>query len=235
MALILGIETSTDICSVALLCDGDVVALRESAGGEHARLLAVYIDQVLRDAGMVAGNLDAVAVSAGPGSYTGLRIGVSTAKGLCYGLGVPLIAVDSLEALACQVVGKYGDGTVLCPMIDARRMEVYTRLFDNRARAVGAVEAMVVDENSFSEYRNRGVSPNDNNVPEGTFVIFGSGAAKCVSALPWAQYLEVEASARGLARTAREAYAARRFEDVAYYQPLYLKDFVATQSRKKLF
>ncbi len=108
--MILGIETSTDICSVALLRDGEVVSIRE--GGEHARMLAVYIDEVLREASIAASALDAVAVSAGPGSYTGLRIGVSTAKGLCYALGIPLIAIGSLEALARQVAGRFPEGAV---------------------------------------------------------------------------------------------------------------------------
>jgi tRNA threonylcarbamoyladenosine biosynthesis protein TsaB len=216
--MILGIETSTDICSVALLRGGEVVALRESGGSEHARLLAVYIDEVMREAGLDAHGLEAVAVSAGPGSYTGLRIGVSTAKGLCYALGIPLIAVGSLDALACQVAGRFDEGAVLCPMIDARRMEVYAQLFDHDARPLGEVEAVVVTEDSFRD----------------ASVIFGSGAAKCAPMLPWARYIDVCASARGLARGAAEAFAARRFVDTAYFEPLYLKDFVATTPKKKL-
>lgn len=221
--MILGIETSTDICSVALFRGGEVVAVRESGGSEHARLLAVYIDDVLREAGIAPSALDAVAVSAGPGSYTGLRIGVSTAKGLCYALGIPLMAIGSLDALASQVAGRVDEDTILCPMIDARRMEAYTQLFDHNAHPLGEVEATVVDENSFGDMRNS------------AFVIFGSGAAKCTEILPWAQYIEVSASARGLARGATEAFAARRFADTAYFEPLYLKDFVATTPKKKLF
>ncbi len=276
--IILGIETSTDICSVALFRGGEVVALRESGGSEHARLLAVYIDEALREAGVAPSALDAVAVSAGPGSYTGLRIGVSTAKGVCYALGIPLIAVGSLEALACQIAGTFPEGTLLRPMIDARRMEVYTQLFDHNARPLGEVEAVVVNENSFGEIRGSnhvGMPPEMatgghiherhlslqgqgargsrtavySNVHEDSgarsatqdlekrnsaYVIFGSGAAKCSEVLPWARYIEVAASARGLVRGATEAFAARRFTDTAYFEPLYLKDFVATTPKKKL-
>jgi tRNA threonylcarbamoyladenosine biosynthesis protein TsaB len=222
--VILAIETSTDICSVALLRGSEVVALREGGGSEHARLLAVYIDEVLREAGIAPSALEAVAVSAGPGSYTGLRIGLSTAKGLCYALGIPLIAVGSLDALAAQVAGRFAEGTLLRPMIDARRMEVYTQLFDHNARPLGEVEAVVIDENSFDE-----------DAETADLVIFGSGAAKCAQVLSWATFIEVGASARGLARGAAEAFAARRFVDTAYFDPLYLKDFVATAPKKRVF
>lgn len=295
--MILGIETSTDICSVALFSDGEVIGLREGGGCEHARFLAPYIDGVLRGAGVSFADLAAVAVSAGPGSYTGLRIGVSTAKGLCYALGIPLIAVGSLDALAGQIAGRFPEGTTLCPMIDARRMEVYTQLFDHCARPTGEVKAVVVDGDSFAAWKHcgdlheRGSSgtedpdgederakvrhPSHNGMPpavsadermrisglppgvaasppdlrrksvaapagpphyttEKEFVIFGTGAAKCAPLLPWARYIEVVPSARGLAHAACEAFAARRFVDTAYFEPLYLKDFVATTPRKKV-
>ncbi len=229
--MILGIETSTDICSVALFRDDEVVALREGGGSEHARMLAPYIDEILREVGIPASALDAVAVSAGPGSYTGLRIGVSTAKGLCYSLGIPLIAVGSLESLACQVAGRFSESALLCPMIDARRMEVYTQLFDYNARPLDKVEAKVIDAGlSVSDFGSHSVEHQNH----GEFVIFGSGAEKCIQILPWAEYIEVKASARGLVRGAMEAFAAHNFVDTAYFEPLYLKDFVATTPKKKL-
>lgn len=237
MALILGIETGTDICSVSLSLDNELVALRESEGGhDHARRLALYIDEVLRTNEYDPDELDAVAVGMGPGSYTGLRIGVSTAKGLCYGLGIPLIAVSSTEALAWVASEDYDAGildiddwehALLCPMIDARRMEVYAQVFDSQIRPRGPVDAVVVTGESFGEFIR----------PGGEFVIFGSGAAKCVDTLPHegVKFLEVTPSARGLVTPAYEAFRQGRFEDIAYFEPFYLKDFVVTTSKKKAF
>lgn len=237
MALILGIETGTDICSVSLSRGDELIALRESEGGQdHARRLGVYIDEILRSNDAAPEELDAVAVGRGPGSYTGLRIGVSTAKGMCYGLGIPLIAVGSLEALAWVAeedhrAGILGiedwAGALLCPMIDARRMEVYAQVFDTRMEPRSEVGAHVVTAESFAEYIR----------PDGEFVIFGNGAAKCTDVLPKAgvHLVDVTPSARGLVRPAHEAFEAGRFEDIAYFEPFYLKDFVVTASKKKLF
>lgn len=221
---ILCIETSTDVCSVAMARDGAVVALRESPERDHAARAAVFVAEVLAEAEVTAGSavsagrarLDAVAVSRGPGSYTGLRIGTSLAKGLCFGLDIPLISVGSLNGLAAQV----GVGGVLIPMIDARRMEVYCQVFEG-ARAVSDVEAKVMDENSFSEWRDKK-----------EVYIFGDGAEKCRDVLPWAKYVDVKASARGMARLAEEALAAGKTEDVAYFEPFYLKDFIITTPKK---
>lgn len=237
MALILGIETGTDICSVSLSRDDQLIALRESEGGQdHARKLATYIDEILRTNDYRPDDLDAVAVGKGPGSYTGLRIGVSTAKGLCYGLGIPLCAVGSTEALAWVAAEDYEagildvddwSGALLCPMIDARRMEVYAQVFDSAVTPVGEVGAFVVTPESFSEFIR----------PSREFVIFGNGAAKCVDILPreGVKFVQVTPSARGLVRPAFEAFTAGRFEDIAYFEPLYLKDFVVTASKKKMF
>ena len=237
MSLILGIETGTDVCSVSLSKDGRLIALRESDGGQdHARRLAVYIDEILRSNDVGTQELDAVAVGRGPGSYTGLRIGVSTAKGLCYGLDIPLIAVGSLEALAWVATEDYETGildiddwarALLCPMIDARRMEVYAQIFDFGVKARSEVDAHVVMEESFAEWIR----------PAGEFVIFGNGAAKCVDVLPrqGVKFVEVTPSARGLVRPAHEAFEAGHFEDIAYFEPFYLKDFVVTASKKKIF
>lgn len=237
MSLILNIETGTDVCSVALSADGELIALRESSSGrDHARDLGVFIDEILTAAGRRVGELDAVAVGKGPGSYTGLRIGVSMAKGLCYALGIPLISVGSLESLARVAdrelqAGRLDIGdredALLCPMIDARRMEVYTQLFDRGLHPLTEVSAEVITPESFEEVLGKGCE----------LLIFGNGAAKCVGVLPdrGVRYIEVVPSARGLVEPAREAFEARRFEDTAYFEPFYLKDFVVTTSKKKIF
>ena len=233
MALILAIETGTDICSVALVRDGELMALRENdEERNHAKKIAVFVDELLKECGVAADDLDAVAVSKGPGSYTGLRIGVSFAKGLCYGQNIPLVAVGSLDSLVEVAredfeagivdVENWNDAT-LCPMIDARRMEVYTQLFNAEGEAQNDVEAKIIDEESFSEERNGG-----------PFVIFGSGAKKCIEVLEGATLIEVVPSARGMARLAEKAFAEGKTEDVAYFEPFYLKDFVVGVAKKSL-
>ena len=235
MSLILCIETGTDICSAGIARDGELVSLRESdEGRDHARKVGVFVDELLRETGIGADELDAVAVGRGPGSYTGLRIGVSFAKGLCYGLGKPLLAVGSLDALAEVAREDYEAGilavddwdrALLCPMVDARRMEVYAQVFDSTGAAQSEVAAEVVDGGSFAAFRASGRP----------FVIFGSGARKCADLLPDARLVEVTPSARGLARLAQRALDEGRTEDVAYFEPFYLKDFVVTTSKKSLF
>ena len=215
MSLILAIETGTDICSVGIAKDGELLSLRESdEGRDHARKVGVFVDELLRETGIVPDDLDAVAVGKGPGSYTGLRIGVSFAKGLCYGLQKPLVAVGSLDALAEVAREDYEAGilavddwsnALLCPMVDARRMEVYAQVFDAEGRPQSEVSAEVVDAGSFAAFLSDAV---------------------CV---------EVTPSARGLARLAQQALDEGRTEDIAYFEPFYLKDFVVTTSRKKLF
>lgn len=235
MALILLIETGTDICSVGIARDGELLSLRESdRGRDHARQVAAFVDEALEEMGLQPEALDAVAVGKGPGSYTGLRIGVSFAKGLCYGIGRPLIAIGSLDALTEVAREDYEAGIVdverwdeamLCPMVDARRMEVYTQLFNAAGEAVSEVEAKIIDEESFRDERTSGRP----------FVIFGNGAAKCSEVLQGATLIDVAPSARGLARLAEEAFVAQKFEDIAYFEPFYLKDFVVITSKKKLF
>ncbi len=235
MSLILCIETGTDVCSVGIAKDGELLSLRESdEGRDHARKVAVFVDEILRETEIAPDDLDAVAVGKGPGSYTGLRIGVSFAKGLCYGLGKPLIAVGSLDALVEVAREDYEAGILdverwdeafLCPMVDARRMEVYAQVFDAAGCPQSDVAAEVVDEESFAGFRGQGRP----------FVIFGSGARKCTGVLPGATLVEVTPSARGLARLARQAFDEGRTEDIAYFEPFYLKDFVVTTSKKSLF
>lgn len=234
MATILCIETGTDICSVGIARDGELLSLRESdEGRDHAGKVGVFTDELLSETGITAEDIDAVAVGKGPGSYTGLRIGVSFAKGLCYGLRKPLLAVGSLEALAQVAREDFEAGIVdvddwsgvhLCPMIDARRMEVYAQIFDSEGHALTDVSAEVVDENSFAEWRC-----------DGRLVIFGNGAAKCSAVLPDAKLINVVPSVRGLAPLAERAFNEGRFEDVAYFEPFYLKNFVVTTSKKRLF
>jgi len=265
MASILCIETGTDVCSVALALGGRTATLRESAAvRDHARMLAPFIEETLAEAGVVPAALDAVAVSMGPGSYTGLRIGVSLAKGMCYALGIPLIGVGSLLSLATVAKEKIlaADGgspegfrdTLLCPMIDARRMEVYAGVFDMALNPLSPVAAHIITADSFREFipgspDSSGISggpvsphPGDASGGEsgaasgGHFTIFGDGAAKCVGILPpQVEYIDVQASAQGLIAAAEAACAAGRFEDVAYFEPFYLKDFVVTTTRKRFW
>ena len=233
MSLILCIETGTDICSVGIARDGELMSLRESdQGRDHAKQVAVFVDELLRETGVKPDELDAVAVGMGPGSYTGLRIGVSFAKGLCYGLNIPLLAVGSLEALTDVAIKDYEAGIIqvegwdealLCPMVDARRMEVYTRIFNSRCEAQSEVSAEIITEESFSQWRAKG-----------KLVIFGNGAAKCQEMLPDAIYIDVAPSARGLTRIAHQLFEAGKTVDIAYFEPFYLKDFVVIPSKKKL-
>lgn len=233
MAQILSIETGTEVCSVALARDGELISLRESTEGRnHAHNLALYIKEILDENDIYAQELDAVAVSGGPGSYTGLRIGVSTAKGICYALGKPLIAISSLQSLANIALEEYNAGiveienpdtSVLCPMIDARRMEVYTQLFNMKLRKMSEIEAKIIDPISFAEYEN--------------LIIFGDGAAKCKQILTSdnVHLVRIASSARGMVSIAQDLFDTNQFVDTAYYEPLYLKNFVGTLSKKDPF
>lgn len=233
MAVILCIETGTDICSVGIARDGEPVLLRESGEGrDHARKVGVFVDELLRETGISCDDIDAVAVGKGPGSYTGLRIGVSFAKGLCYGAGKPLIAVGSLDALVQVAREDYEAGIIdidgweqaaLCPMVDARRMEVYAQVFDSAGNRLTDVAAEIIDERSFAVWRKNG-----------KLVVFGNGAAKCAEVLPDVALANVVPSARGIAPLAQLAFERGEFENMAYFEPFYLKDFVVTTSRRKL-
>ncbi len=229
MGKILNIETSTRVCSVALSVDGKTVALQESdTESSHARQITVFAEQIMYKSGITFQDLDAIAVSKGPGSYTGLRIGVSTAKGFCYSLDKPLISVDTLKSLANGMIlkftseGKNPIGFLFCPMIDARRMEVYTAVYDGRLHEVRNVLAEIIDNNSFSDFFKL-------NKP---LVFMGDGAAKCkkilVEASPDTIFREeFLLSATYMASLAEEKLKAGDFEDTAYFEPYYLKDFVA--------
>ena len=224
--MILCIETSTAVCSVALVENGNVIALRESIDGQnHAEKITIFIDEIMKETNVVYKDLDAIAVSMGPGSYTGLRIGVSTAKGFCYALEKPLIAVDTLAAMAYGFISSqlsaisYQPTAILCPMIDARRMEVYTAFFNEKLERTSETEALVIDENSFMELKQ-------NN----HLYLFGDGADKLAALFENDDNITVvekfRCSAAYMSTLAEEAFKNKDFVDVAYFEPFYLKNFV---------
>ncbi len=234
MAYILHLESSTSVCSVALAKEGKLVDVLESNEGQnHAKLLAVFVQDILAKNELSFSDVKAIAVSAGPGSYTGLRIGVSLAKGLCYANQIPLIAVSPLRAMADQLVQRaeelqLGDisDAVLAPMIDARRMEVYTASYDARNTELKSVEALVIDETSFTE-----------ELANKTHYFFGNGAGKCSSVIQHANARFVEGiatSAQFMCRLAWQAFQQEQFVDLAYFEPFYLKDFIAGKPRKNI-
>ena len=266
------IETSTALCSAALAEDGVITAYRESSAPKaHASLTAVFIQEMLEEKGLTIADCDAVCVSKGPGSYTGLRVGVSTAKGLCFGSGKPLIAIGTLDILTAQaqeaspetgiadtsetVIADHSgtviadhSGTVIAdlignpshivPMIDARRMEVYAATFKRtdapeassegapRYTQVTETAPAIIDETSYTDLLN-----------EGPVLFIGDGAGKCADVIkhPNATFIQCWPKASAMLQPALRAYRERRFEDVAYFEPFYLKEFVATVSKKKLF
>jgi tRNA threonylcarbamoyladenosine biosynthesis protein TsaB len=224
MALILSLETTTTNCSVALSKNGKTISFKEDndKGYSHAERLHVYIDTVLKEAGVTSHNLDAIAVSKGPGSYTGLRIGVSTAKGLSYALEKPLISISTLKALAYQV--KIDDG-VIVSMLDARRMEVYSAVYDSNYNEIRETQAQILDKTSFIS------DLNQNNV-----YFIGNGVEKTKNLInhPNAVFIENKLpSAKEMGALAYNKYRISNFEDVAYFEPYYLKDFVALKPKSK--
>ena len=230
MSCILHIETSTDVCSVAVSQDGACVFEREDhSGPNHSVKSGVFIDEVLSHIDSQLMHLDAVAVSQGPGSYTGLRIGVSTAKGICYGRDARLIAVPTLQLLCVPVLLREmvkEENALLCPMIDARRMEVYAALYDRALHEIRPVGADVVDSETYKQY-----------LDERPVYFFGNGAAKCIDSIhhPNARLIEgIEPLARWMFPLAERRFFDQQFEDVAYFVPFYLKDFVAKQPKKLL-
>ncbi len=251
--MILCLETSTAVCSVALVENGNVVALRESLDGQnHAEKITLFIDEVMKEAGVAYKDLDAVATSMGPGSYTGLRIGVSTAKGLCYAMEKPLIAIDTLAAMAYgfkdnkttrqqdyklestvnsqQIESSefkvQSSESILCPMIDARRMEVYTAFFNENLERTSETEALVVDENSFMELKQNH-----------HLYLFGDGADKLASLFENDENITVvekfHCSASYMAALADKAFKNKDFVDTAYFEPFYLKNFVPGMPKVK--
>lgn len=229
MANILNIETSTTTCSVALSSDGQVVDHHENYDGlSHATLLSKFIDDALSTANRKEIKLDAIAVSIGPGSYTGLRIGLSQAKGLAFGLDLPLIGVNTLQLLAVTAMFSdfFDDDVLFVPMIDARRMEVYTAVYNNALEAILQPQPLILDENSFSDLLDKN-----------TLVLMGNGSDKAKGVIHHnnARFIDsITPEAVNMIALAEKLYREQRFIDVAYSTPLYLKDFQATTPKKKV-
>ena len=228
MSCILNIETSTDVCSVAISDSGQVIFNKEDhSGPNHAVKLGVYVDEALDFLDSHGLPLEAVAVSCGPGSYTGLRIGASMAKGICYGRGVKLIAVPTLELIAVPVLlGEHPEeeDALIIPMLDARRMEVYAEVLDRALKVVRPIQADIVDADTYKEYLDKH-----------PVYFFGNGAAKCMETInhPNAHLVEgIEPLAKNMAPLAEKRFVEGKFEDVAYFVPFYLKDFVAKMPKK---
>ena len=232
MEIILCIETGTDICSVALARNGNLLSLRESGEGRgHAQNLSIYIDEILRENDLSCDDLSAVAISIGPGSYTGLRIGSSLAKGICFASNIPLIAISTLQAMTIGAFADFKagildveniDGCIFAPMIDARRMEVYTQLFNSKGEVLNDISAEIITETSFESYK------------DSDFIIFGDGAEKCKDALnvKSVSFENILPSARNMVTLAQQYFEEKNFVDIAYFEPLYLKDFIGTTKKK---
>ena len=230
MSCILNIETSTDVCSVAISDNGQVIFNKEDhSGPNHAVKLGVYVDEALSFIDAHGIPLEAVAVSCGPGSYTGLRIGVSMVKGICYGRDVKLISIPTLELMAVPVlIGEHPaeEDALIVPMLDARRMEVYAKVMDRALKEVRPIQADIVDADTYKEYLDRG-----------TVYFFGNGAEKCMEVInhPNARLVKgIEPLAKNMAPLAEKRFVEGKFEDVAYFVPFYLKDFVAKMPKKLL-
>jgi tRNA threonylcarbamoyladenosine biosynthesis protein TsaB len=231
MAFILNIETATALCSVGLFADGKILAQRETLEEKsHASMLTAFIDDLIKEQNIRISDLDAIAVGKGPGSYTGLRIGVSAAKGLCYGAGLPLIAISTLKILFRSALSALnttpGKNSLFCPMIDARRMEVYSCIYDEYGNEIEPIAAVIIDKSSFRQH-----------LDEKIIYFFGSGMEKCRDVLdhPNAVFIpDIYPHAGSLAFLAEESYKQKIFEDIAYFEPFYLKDFIATIPKKGL-
>lgn len=223
MVYILNIETATKNCSVSVSKDGKMVALQELNDGKysHAEKLHEFIKNVMEKANIEFKDLKAVAVSKGPGSYTGLRIGVSAAKGICFSLDIPLIATSTLQALAISITNNDG---IKIPLLDARRMEVYSAVFSNKNMEIREVEAEIIDKTSFNEY-----------LIEGKVYFLGDGASKCKEVITHENAIFLEdkfPSANEMAKLSFKKYKINDFENVAYFEPFYLKDFLVTIPKK---
>ncbi len=219
MAFILNIETSTTVCSVSLSKNGTLVSFKEINNGyTHAENLHVFIEEIIKEASVTLKDIHAIAISKGPGSYTGLRIGVSAAKGLAYSLNIPLIALDTLAIMTNSIVAKES-AAVYCPMLDARRMEVYTAVYAHDLKQLKTTEALIVEENSISQFSTYA-----------KIYFFGDGMEKCktvLSSLKNAEFIDhILPSAKAMCDLAYQKYTAKQFEDVAYFEPFYLKDFL---------
>ena len=225
MSIILNIETATKNCSVSIAKNGEVLALKELNNGQysHAEVLHPFIDDILNKASISKKQIDAIAVSKGPGSYTGLRIGVSAAKGLCFAFDKPLISIDTLTSLSHSI--SISDGFIV-PMIDARRMEVYCSVFDEKHQQIRDIKAEVINEDSFLEY-----------LEKDKVYFLGDGAEKCKEVITHKSAVFIEdksPSAKEMAKLSAMKYKKNDIEDVAYFEPFYLKDFIVVPEKKKI-
>lgn len=227
MGILLHIETSTSVCSCALSRGVEILINKESFQVQsHASLLGVFVDEIMQYARAQRISLDAIVVSCGPGSYTGLRIGVSEAKGLSYGLNIPLIALPTHQIMASMMQNRVGENDLLCPMVDARRMEVYATFFDTSLNVVRKTSADIVDENTYIDLLDKH-----------PIVFFGNGAEKCKEVIthPNARFIaDIHPLALGMVPLAEKAFAEKQFVDMAYFEPFYLKEFVATVAKNKV-
>jgi len=234
MALILHIETATDVCSVAIANESGLIDLCETAEGRsHASILTVFVEELLQKNKIRVSDLHAIAVSMGPGSYTGLRIGVSVAKGLCYGADIPMIALPTLQSMVLGFFRQHkektfatSDDTWYCPMVDARRLEVYTAFFNNQGMFTSEISAQIINEHSFEEILSKHM-----------VYFFGNGSDKCSSIIthPNARFIAgLNPSAQDMVALSQELYLKQEFKDIAYFEPFYLKDFVATTPKNKV-
>jgi len=225
--IILHIETATDICSVALSRGKQLLGLKEDANGySHAEKLILFIQELISSCDMIPENLDAVCLSTGPGSYTGLRIGAATAKGLCYTTAIPLIAVTTLESIAAGARNRHKeDAFYYVPMIDARRMEVYTTLFDEKGNMIHDISAQVIDADSFQKL-----------LQQRRILFCGNGVPKCepfLAASPNALFDYTPLSAQFMIEKAYAKFALQQFEDIAYFEPFYLKEYIPGKATVK--
>ncbi|MFY8021847.1 MAG: tRNA (adenosine(37)-N6)-threonylcarbamoyltransferase complex dimerization subunit type 1 TsaB [Bacteroidia bacterium] len=229
MAIILLMETSTEVCSVGLAKDGEIIGIKENfEGNKHASQLHVLVDELLNELQLKFNDLQAIAISKGPGSYTGLRVGVSSAKGYCFGLNIPLIAIGTLESLKNQAIKKYQNENTfqIIPMLDARRMEVYCGVWNQDSKILQEIEAKILDEKSFASHLNQSKT---------VFVGTGIQKFKAICGHQHAMFDEsIYCSVKGMAKNAEESYQSGIFEDLAYFEPFYLKDFVGTTPKKAL-
>ncbi len=226
MAHLLAIETSTEICSVALSKEEECIAMVEDdRENSHAEKILLFVDQVLKQAGLEKNKLNAICISEGPGSYTGLRIGASTAKGLCDGLDIPLVAISTLQSMAWGSREQYPHYKQYCPMIDARRMEVYSAIYNENLDLIGNITNTILDENAFSDYLSKG-----------KLVLSGNGMEKAISLLSHntnAVFCNTKTSARYLLALGYKKYIEQDFADIAYFEPFYLKEFHSGKPKVK--
>lgn len=225
MALILNIETATKNCSVSLAENGEILVIRELNDGNysHAEKLHPFIQEIFDEAKILLRDIDAVAVSKGPGSYTGLRIGVSAAKGVCFAVEKPLISIETLKSLAYSISVDKG---LIVPMLDARRMEVYSAVYDANYEELREIKAEIIDENSF-----------ESELSSGKVYFLGDGAAKCKEVIIHENAIFIEdefPSSKEMAMLSYAKYKKNDIEDVAYFEPFYLKDFIAIPEKKKI-